>query len=277
MKQGVLQNFFLVSGSLTLLIFSCSETLNSSEDASANPFERESRRGASSLPTFSSEREKLDFLQGKFSPDQYLSPYKVDGKVHYLLPEVLVQYKKMVRAFEEEMKITNPGYKQSMFIVSAFRNYWQQKSIWEAKFKGERKMREPIQGKKPEEIVSLILEFSSAPGTSRHHWGTDLDLNSLDNAYFEKGGKGEILYSWLHKNAHRFGFCQPYNELIKRENQGYSEEKWHWSYKPISSLLRNEWIEAYSAGKMKLTGFLGSEFLQDKALVYVSSVNQDCW
>lgn len=31
------------------------------------------------------------------------------------------------------------------------------------------------------------------PGTSRHHWGSDVDLYALDDIYFEYGD-GEIIY-----------------------------------------------------------------------------------
>jgi len=47
------------------------------------------------------------------------------------------------------------------------------------------------------------------PGTSRHHWGTDVDLFSLDNKFFESGD-GKIWYSWMVQNAAKYGFCQPY-------------------------------------------------------------------
>ena len=73
-------------------------------------------------------------------------------------------------------------------------------------------MRESVEGKTPEQIINLILEYSSAPGTSRHHWGTDMDINALQNDYFSNKGNGAFLYEWLQKNAAKFGFCQPYNK-----------------------------------------------------------------
>ncbi|NJK84501.1 MAG: M15 family metallopeptidase [Saprospiraceae bacterium] len=39
----------------------------------------------------------------------------------------------------------------------------------------------------PQERALKILKYSSMPGTSRHHWGTDIDLNSFSNSYFEQG------------------------------------------------------------------------------------------
>lgn len=225
------------------------------------------------------ETKTILYLMGKYNPSDYLISFYNPGetqRVHYLLPEVLEQYKKMSLAFQEEMALTHPKWRQPFFIVSSFRSFNQQKAIWEEKFHGKRPMREFVHGKKSEEIVSLILEFSSAPGTSRHHWGTDLDLNSLENNYFEKGGKGEIIYQWLLQNAYQFGFCQPYNPIHLRDNKGYQEEKWHWSYFPISSQLQKLWVEAYQKGAIQITGFSGSEHVHPKALEYVNSINPEC-
>ena len=41
------------------------------------------------------------------------------------------------------------------------------------------------------------------PSTSRHHWGTDLDLNNLNNSYFTSG-KGKKIYKGSEKNKRLF-------------------------------------------------------------------------
>jgi hypothetical protein len=216
------------------------------------------------------------YLMGRYQASDVLVEVKLEENVkdHYLRPDVKNALLDMINAFEESKPA---GYKQHIFLVSAFRSFNQQKSIWESKFTGKRTMRESIVGKTPEQIASLILEFSSAPGTSRHHWGTDFDLNALDNGYFQGSGKGKILYDWLLENAGKFGFCQPYNELSKRFGKGYQEERWHWSYAPISTKLQKEWINAYKSKQIQMDGsFLGSDTLGDKALIYVESTNSDC-
>ncbi|MDZ4724649.1 MAG: M15 family metallopeptidase [Leptospira sp.] len=219
---------------------------------------------------------KEAYLTGRFNANDVLLPVALEEntKDHFLRPDVKVALLKMINAFEESKPST---YKQQIFLVSSFRNFNQQKGIWESKYTGKKVMREPIADKSPEQIVSLILEFSSAPGTSRHHWGTDFDLNALDNAYFQSNGKGKILYEWLKANAGQYGFCQPYNELAKRGGKGYQEEKWHWSYAPISQALQNEWINLYKTNKIQLKGsFIGADVLGESALTYVSSINSDC-
>ena len=77
------------------------------------------------------------------------------------------------------------GYK--LKIVSAFRSFSDQKQIWEDKWTGKTL----VGGKKlnvsmpdPKERATKILTYSSMPATSRHHWGTDFDINSVDPKFF---------------------------------------------------------------------------------------------
>ncbi|XDD50528.1 M15 family metallopeptidase [Leptospira sp. WS92.C1] len=215
------------------------------------------------------------YVIGDFKQEIALAAYSNPGesRVHYLRKETLEKLLELIQTYQRE----NPDEKQKPFIVSGFRSFKDQKGIWEEKYSGKRKMRFPVQGKSPKEIISLILEFSSAPGTSRHHWGTDVDLNALENSYFEKGGKGEKFYNWMLKNAGRFGFCQPYSSKLSRGNKGYNEEKWHWSYAPIANKLQEDWVRFFQEGKIQFKGkFLGGEFLEMLPLEYVTSVNPEC-
>lgn len=220
--------------------------------------------------------DKISYLTGKFNSPGPLAPVILEenAKDHFLRPDVKKALHQMVNDFEDSKPAT---YKQHIFLVSSFRNFSHQKGIWESKFTGKKVMRVPIKGKTPEEITNLILEFSSAPGTSRHHWGTDFDINALDNSYFEEKGKGKILYDWLKQNASKYGFCQPYSRLSTRNNKGYQEEKWHWSYAPISNQLTKEWVKGFTSGEIRLDGsFLGADVLGDRALDFVRSINPDC-
>jgi len=93
------------------------------------------------------------------------------------------------------------------------------------------------------------------PSTSRHHWGTDMDLNSLDNSFFESG-QGLKIYQWLVTHAAEYGFCQPYTSKVEGRT-GYEEEKWHWSYLPLSGFFLEEYKKKVSNKDIK--GFNGSE------------------
>jgi zinc D-Ala-D-Ala carboxypeptidase len=145
----------------------------------------------------------------------------------------------------------------NLFIISATRNFDAQKGIWENKWEG----RTLVEGKNLttvtdlKERARLILLYSSMPGTSRHHWGTDMDLNSLENSYFASG-EGLKIYQWLTAHATEFGFCQPYTSKASGRT-GYEEEKWHWSYLPLSKILLEEYKKTINYSDIK--GFKGSE------------------
>lgn len=133
-------------------------------------------------------------------------------------------------------------------IISGARNFNHQKSIWSRKWKQRTQF-------PPKERAVNILKFSSMPMTSRHHWGTDIDLNSLNNSYFENG-KGKKLYQWLNAHAAEYGFCQVYTSKISGR-KGYEEEKWHWSYMPLASQLLEQYNQNISLED--ISGFSGSE------------------
>lgn len=219
---------------------------------------------------------KVKYLMGDYERAGNLKIFtnKIEKNTHSLREDVIVALNKMIEAYDRDR---DGKSKQHIFVVSAHRSYADQKSIWEQKFKGTRKMRESVDGKTPDQIVNLILEYSSAPGTSRHHWGTDMDINALQNEYFTGKGNGAYLYEWLQKNASKFGFCQPYNELSKRGHKGYNEEKWHWSYAPVANQLQKDWEEAFKKKEIAFAGkFSGSDLLSEKPLDYVTAINSDC-
>lgn len=164
-------------------------------------------------------------------------------------------------------------------VVSAFRSFADQKRIWEDKWTGRtlvggRKL--PVSHPDPKSRALKILEFSSMPGTSRHHWGTDFDINALDNKYFATRD-GKRIYDWLVNNAHTYGFCQVYSPKGEGGRAtGYEEEKWHWSYRPVA-----EWyLKQYpvDVGYERLTGFLGAEAAADIDVIknYVQSISPEC-
>lgn len=78
------------------------------------------------------------------------------------------------------------------------------------------------------------MEFSALPGISRHHWATDVDFISTEANWNEEPLAS--VHQWLIANAPAFGFVQPYtNDSTRR---GHKAEEWHWTYLPISLLLR---------------------------------------
>ena len=163
-------------------------------------------------------------------------------------------------------------------IISATRNFAAQKRIWEAKWNGRRKVngqRLNITVSNPEQRALKILEYSSMPGTSRHHWGTDMDLNALTNRYFGEG-EGKKVYDWLQAHASVYGFCQVYTEQNEDRPHGYQEEKWHWSYLPLSRQFLRQYNEKISYGD--LGGFQGGAVAEEVGAIekYVNGIAPEC-
>jgi zinc D-Ala-D-Ala carboxypeptidase len=190
---------------------------------------------------------------------------KGSAKGKYLLKETYDAFVKMATAAQQD-GIT-------LFIISATRNFEAQKVIWENKWQG----RTLVEGKNLTTIsdlperARLILLYSSMPGTSRHHWGTDMDLNSLEHSYFHSG-EGLKIYEWLSTHAAQFGFCQPYTSKSKGRT-GYEEERWHWSYLPLSKIFLDEYKKKINYSDIK--SFKGSEMAKSIQAIekYVDGVS----
>jgi zinc D-Ala-D-Ala carboxypeptidase len=218
----------------------------------------------------------LSYLSGKFDPAQHPDFVKVEASYAdrtgmYLRKEAYEGFKKMHAAAAAE------GVKLS--IISATRNFAAQKGIWEAKWNGSRSLSSGENAATaypdPVQRALKILEWSSMPGSSRHHWGTDIDLNSLNNDWFLQG-EGKKIYAWLQVHAAEYGFCQTYSEKGEKRPQGYNEEKWHWSYLPLS---RGFTEQAKTLMKDELfSGFAGAETAVKIGVVkhYVLGINPDC-
>jgi LAS superfamily LD-carboxypeptidase LdcB len=218
----------------------------------------------------------ISYLMGQFDPAAHPDFVKVDDKYtdgdpYYLRKDTYAAFQKMWDAAMAD------GIK--LVIISATRNFDRQKMIWEAKWTGTRKIENGANAaeKYPDPVTRAlkILEYSSMPGTSRHHWGTDIDLNDLDNYTFE-AGPGKPVYEWLSKNAAQYGFCQPYSPKGADRPEGYNEEKWHWSYMPVSEPL-TRFAEKNLKNEM-ISGFLGAETATKIGVVekYVLGINPAC-
>jgi zinc D-Ala-D-Ala carboxypeptidase len=220
-----------------------------------------------------------DYVTGRFNPAKHelfvsLSDMGIptNRTRQTLRREAAAALKDLYAAFRKE----HPG--APFWVQSSTRTFFDQKYIWDGKWNGtitvmnvqlNRAIRDPLRR------ALEILKFSSMPGTSRHHWGTDFDLNTLYNGYYETG-EGAVLYRWLKANAARYGFCQPYTSGRSR---GYSEERWHWSYMPLARSFLARWNMLYrkDPGAFSRRGlFCGSEIAGKLALEYVTAINEGC-
>ena len=217
--------------------------------------------------SMSPSREEIEnYLMGRFNPAKHKAFAKVPKKYanrsgYYLRKEALNAYIKMAKAARKD------GVK--LVIRSATRNFKYQKWIWERKWRKQKKSRSA-------KVKALnILKLSSMPGTSRHHWGTEVDLNAFNNKWFEHG-RGLKIFRWLNKNAAKYGFARPYTKKDAQRPTGYNEEKWHWSYTPLSiPMLRDAKL---SLDDTKITGFSGSQTASQIGVVkkYILGVSKSC-
>lgn len=204
---------------------------------------------------------RRDVLMGHFEPSQHggfsrLPSRYTNRESAWLRTEVAQAFRLMADSAARD------GV--TLRVVSATRNYSYQQDIWTRKWNS-------LSGDAIDR-TERILEYSSMPGTSRHHWGTDLDINSVDPEYFERG-TGREVYTWMTENARKFGFFQPYTEQTAGRT-GYNEEKWHWSYQPTARKL----LKAYNhLVKLEhITGFPGSEVSADLDVIgrYVNGISE---
>lgn len=201
-----------------------------------------------------------NYLVGKIDYTQDLRFVLVDhqysNKEIYLRKETYAAFLKMHRAAKED------GV--NLYIVSGGRNFDYQKGIWERKWKN-------LKNLTPLEKAKNILAYSSMPMTSRHHWGTDMDLNHLTNSYFDSG-EGLAIYTWLREHASQYGFCQVYTDKTISGRTGYEMEKWHWSYMPLADQMLKDYNRVVKPEDIK--GFTGSELATEIGMIenYVNGI-----
>ncbi len=207
-----------------------------------------------------------NYLMGKFVPSKHNAFAKVPARYanrsgYYLRKEALNAFVQMHKAAEKD------GVK--LVIRSATRNFKYQKGIWERKWRKQKKSRSA------KNKALNILKLSSMPGTSRHHWGTEVDLNAFRNDWFTHD-KGLKLFRWMNNNAAKFGFHRPYTKKDSTRPTGYNEEKWHWSFTPLSIPMARD--AALSLTDSKITGFLGSHTATEIGVVknYILGINESC-
>lgn len=218
----------------------------------------------------------IDYITGQFDPTTHPSFTLIDSiyadrSGMYMRADAYVQFIRMYDAAKSD--------DVNLQIRSAARNFEYQKGIWERKWNGETKIENGKDASKaypnPKDRALAILRFSSMPGTSRHHWGTDIDLNSFENSWFEQG-EGLAIYNWLQANAASYGFCQPYTAKGDDRPNGYEEERWHWSFMPVSKSLTS--LAQNQLQDSMIAGFAGAETATEIAVVdnYVLGISSSC-
>ena len=200
------------------------------------------------------KNQTKNLLIGKFNVETHPDFVLVDNQYHnksemYLQKQTLESFIKMRETAEKDgIQLT---------IISGTRDFYSQKSIWEKKYKANN-----AKGLSDIEIIKKIMIWSAMPTTSRHHWGTEIDINGFDDYFNGENEKANKEYKWLVNNAPKFDFYQVYTEKGsgKRKN-GYNEEKWHWSYMPLA----HEYLKLYQEiiTYEDISGFSASKFAEE--------------
>lgn len=96
----------------------------------------------------------------------------------------------------------------------------------------------------------------------------------------------------MKKNGPKYGWHQPYTQIGSKSESGtsratctqpcqYMEERWHWSYTPLSVIMRKEWLKEFGGVANKQHWQEKVSFIDEKAgspLVdnYVTNVDLSC-
>jgi hypothetical protein len=114
------------------------------------------------------------------------------------------------------------------------------------------------------------MEFSAIPGTSRHHWGTEVDLidlyrpvleKPLEQSEFTTGGNFDKLYQWLQEHANEYGFYEIYDNNPARK--GFHFEPWHYSFLPLAQKFHAAYMSVDIKPTLTQGDIAGSEYFTD--------------
>ncbi|QBA63474.1 D-alanyl-D-alanine carboxypeptidase family protein [Muriicola soli] len=169
-------------------------------------------------------------------------------------------------AYDAFLEMKKAAYQDGIDIkiVSSFRSFDRQLAIYERKYL----QYSEDEGMEPLAAIDKIIEYSTIPGTSRHHWGTDIDIidaskpaegDVLDPSKFEEGGPFEDLKLWMDEHASDYGFYIVYTKEPKR--RGFKYEPWHYSYAPLSVPMLEVFRKKNILQLLIEEDFIGSEFL----------------
>ena len=163
---------------------------------------------------------------------------------HNLIPAVEDAFNKMQSdALKEGISIQ---------IVSAYRNFKRQQYIFLKKYNKYKQ-----KGLSEKQTLAKITEYSTIPGTSRHHWGTDIDIvqqltkmprNLLVEKNYSNEGDFCPMKQWMDQNAYKYGFYLVYTE--NKNRTGFKHEPWHYSYAPISKKILQQFITENNKGNI---------------------------
>lgn len=208
---------------------------------------------------------------------QNIDPLLVLGKI---TPPLVGNMQQEVYNAYEQMRKAAAKAGIDIKVVSGHRSYNRQREIWNAKYSIF-----ISKGLSPKNAIREIITYSTLPGTSRHHWGTEIDI--IDNANTQSGdvlltekfygdGPSSALRSWMNQNAVDYGFLEVYTDQPNRK--GFAHEPWHYTYYSLSKayleILINHAISEIAKDEQLLgREFLDSEFFNSYKAEHILGIN----
>ena len=172
------------------------------------------------------------------------------------------------KAFEAYLEMQDAALKEGISItaVSSYRSFARQKAIFERKY-----MRfTQNDGLTPQAAFEKIIEYSTIPGTSRHHWGTEIDIidgskprvgDVLVEEKFHANGPYVKLKKWMDFNANDYGFYLVYTNDHNRK--GFNYEPWHYSFKELSKPMLDTYLRHDLKSVLREANFKGAALLSE--------------
>ena len=153
---------------------------------------------------------------------------------------VVESFENMCKAAEED------GI--AMISISSYRTYSYQENLY--KNRVQRCINEGMSRTEAEKKAATIVAL---PGTSEHHLGLAVDINSVETSF-----ENTTAFRWLQENAENFGFILRYPK-DKQDITKIIYEPWHYRYvgvehaKAINDLgmCLEEYVEYLSNGGVK--------------------------
>lgn len=168
------------------------------------------------------------------------------------------EYQVVQSCVKDWTSLANAAQQQGFRLqaVSAWRSPERQLEIWNRKAQGLQTVLSPtgqpldISKLTEEQLMWAILFWSALPGTSRHHWGCDIDV--IDAQAVPSGYQVELIpaevddlgmfgpfHLWLDQRIEQhqaFGFFRPFIP-----GQGSVQpERWHLSHAPSAQLAEKQ-------------------------------------
>ena len=155
--------------------------------------------------------------------------------------------RRVVESFENMCKAADDDG-ITLISISSYRTYSYQESLY--KNRVQRCINEGLSRTEAEKKAATIVAI---PGTSEHHLGLAVDINSVETSF-----ENTSAFRWLQQNAKNFGFILRYPE-DKQDITKIIYEPWHYRYvgvehaKTINDLgmCFEEYVEYLSNGGVK--------------------------